>query len=86
MGNEEHPANGGGELGNRSQKIGDRKNCLSPASYLLHSIFYLLTSDSCLLLIGGLCYYLALPPVNFAPLALAVPICWGIVIQKERGT
>gem|GEM_PF-1496339 len=31
---------------------------------------------------GGLCYYLALPPVNFAPLALAVPICWGIAVLR----
>jgi len=38
------------------------------------------------LFLGALCYYLALPPVNFAPLALAVPICWGIVIlAQERG-
>ena len=36
------------------------------------------------LLLGGLCYYLALPPVNCAPLALAVPICWGIFLRKER--
>ena len=34
------------------------------------------------LCLGGLCYYMALPPLNFGPLALAVPICWGIVIRQ----
>jgi len=36
------------------------------------------------LFLGGLCYYAALPPLNIAPLALAVPICWGIVIQRPK--
>jgi apolipoprotein N-acyltransferase len=36
------------------------------------------------LFLGGLCYYLALPPVNFAPLAFAVPVFWGIVIGDGR--
>ena len=34
--------------------------------------------------LGGLCYYLALPPVNIAVLALAVPVCWGIVVLREE--
>jgi apolipoprotein N-acyltransferase len=42
--------------------------CLSPIS---------------LLFLGGLCYYIALPPLNIAPLALAVPICWGIAIKNS---
>ena len=33
--------------------------------------------------LGGLCYYAALPPLYLAPLALAVPICWGIVIRHQ---
>ena len=37
-----------------------------------------------LIFLGGLCYYLALPPLNLAPLALAVPVLWGIVISKEQ--
>ncbi|MCL2004761.1 MAG: apolipoprotein N-acyltransferase [Planctomycetaceae bacterium] len=34
--------------------------------------------------LGGLCYYLALPPLNVAPLALASPICWGIAILRNE--
>ncbi|MDR0327569.1 MAG: apolipoprotein N-acyltransferase [Planctomycetaceae bacterium] len=41
-------------------------------------------SSQFLIFLGGLCYYLALPPVNFAPLALAVPICWGMVIRRKN--
>ena len=35
------------------------------------------------LILGALCYYAALPPLNIALLALAVPICWGIVIRRQ---
>ena len=37
-----------------------------------------------LLFLGALCYYVALPPLNIAALALAVPICWGIVIHRQE--
>jgi apolipoprotein N-acyltransferase len=37
------------------------------------------------LFLGALCYYVALPPLNIPVFAFAVPICWGIVIRKERG-
>ena len=38
------------------------------------------------LFLGALCYYVALPPLNIAALALAVPICWGIfILAQERG-
>ena len=46
---------------------------------------YILTRSSLFwIFLGGLCYYLALPPVNFAPLALTVPIFWGIVIRRPH--
>ncbi|GHT20680.1 apolipoprotein N-acyltransferase [Planctomycetales bacterium] len=34
--------------------------------------------------LGGLCYYLALPPTNWFPLALLVPLFWGTALLNLR--
>ncbi|GHT46505.1 hypothetical protein FACS189454_07750 [Planctomycetales bacterium] len=42
----------------------------------------LLQSQWTLIFLGGLCYYLALPPTNWFPLAFLVPVFWGYAILR----